>query len=264
MGVPIEERNIFRRHLDIPRARLCEPPRKQTAQPEPPGALHFIHAFAVELQPADFLRIKARRRVTRDAFRRLQREIECLRRWRGEKLVRVVHRTDERLALKSAALPHRTRFEQPLVEFVPVGKPAGRHSLRRTHRLRGILRIWDIERTVFAAQKARGGKRLQFLAFAEIEALSDIDKRRNGRIPRPEGTRHERTDVRRCDRLRRDVAGVPVILVARVQNEAEVRGLRGPDERATVHDLRHFFEPLREPDAIDTRRDAREGGKHRL
>ena len=36
-------------------------------------------------------------------------------------------------------------------------------------------------------------------------------------------------------RLRRHVAGVPVILMPRVQDEAQVAGLEGADERAVVH-----------------------------
>ena len=42
--------------------------------------------------------------------------------------------------------------------------------------------------------------------------------------------------MRRGDGLRRRVAGVPVILMARVQDEAEVAGGVGADQRAAVHD----------------------------
>ena len=44
-----------------------------------------------------------------------------------------------------------------------------------------------------------------------------------------------RADVRRGHRLRRDVAGVPVILVPRMQDVAEVGDDVRTDQRAAVH-----------------------------
>ena len=96
--------------------------------------------------------------------------------------------------------------------------PAGGRTARR-----GVVREGNVERPVLAAEKAGGGERLQLLAFAEIEPLADIDERRHRRVARPERARDERAEVRRGHGLRRHVAGVPVELMPRVQDEAEVR-----------------------------------------
>ena len=59
------------------------------------------------------------------------------------------------------------------------------------------------------------------------------------------------TDMRHRNGLRRNVAGVPVILMARVQDEAEIRRLEGSDQRAAVHDSRDALETLRDLDVVD-------------
>ena len=69
--------------------------------------------------------------------------------------------------------------------------------------------------------------------------------------------RDHRPDVRHRHRLRRDVAGVPVILVPRVQDEAEIRGHEGSNHRALVDDAGDVLEPLRELDVVDLRVDGR-------
>ena len=55
-----------------------------------------------------------------------------------------------------------------------------------------------------------------------LHRLADGDERRHVRVLRAERLRDHRADVRHRHRLRRDVAGVPVVLMARVQDEAEV------------------------------------------
>ena len=78
-------------------------------------------------------------------------------------------------------------------------------------------------------------ERLEFLALSDVEPLTDVDERWHGRVARAKRARNHRTDVRGGDGLRRRVAGVPLLLVARMQNEPEVAGLVGADERAAIH-----------------------------
>ena len=77
----------------------------------------------------------------------------------------------------------------------------------------------------------------------------------------PSVARH-RADVRHRHRLRRHVAGVPVVLVPRVQDEAEIGGLERADHRAAIDDAADALEPLRELDVIDGRVDRRERAEH--
>ena len=89
--------------------------------------------------------------------------------------------------------------------------------------------IGEVERAVLAAEEAAGGERLQLLRLADaFEALADVDERRDGGVVRAADLRDPRAEVRAGDRLRRDVAGVPVVLVPRVQDVAQV----GDDVRA--------------------------------
>ena len=67
-------------------------------------------------------------------------------------------------------------------------------------------------------------------------------------------------EVRGGDGLRRHVAGMPVILVARVEDEAEVAGLEGLDERAVVHDLGDVGHPFGDLQSVHAGGDGLEGG----
>ena len=80
----------------------------------------------------------------------------------------------------------------------------------------------------------------------------------------PERARKHGAHVRRGHRLRRRIAGVPVILVPRVQNEAQVADAVRADQRAAIHDLRDVLQTLRDLDVIDHRVDTREGAEHAL
>src|SRR5215471_8551156 len=51
----------------------------------------------------------------------------------------------------------------------------------------------------------------------------------------------------------RCVTGVPVELMPRVQYEAEIAGLIGPDQRRTIHYARDLFETLRDLDVVHGR-----------
>lgn len=66
----------------------------------------------------------------------------------------------------------------------------------------------------------------------------------------------------RGDRLRRRVAGVPLILVARVQDETKIAGGVAADQRASIHDAGNSLQPLRELDVVDRRVDGRKRAEH--
>ena len=118
---------------------------------------------------------------------------------------------------------------------------------------------------MIGAEKARRMERLQRADLpSAFDRLPDGDKRRHVRVPGTERARDDRANVRHRLRLRRDVAGVPVILVARVQDEAEVRGREAADDRALVHDARDVLEPLRELDVVHVGVDARKRAQHVL
>ena len=78
---------------------------------------------------------------------------------------------------------------------------------------------------------------------------------------RPEHAGHPRADVRAGDRLRRHVAGVPVVLVPRVQDVAQVGQHVRADQRAAVHHLGDVLQALRDLDVVDDRVDGREGAE---
>ncbi len=99
---------------------------------------------------------------------------------------------------------------------------------------------------------------------ADFQVLANPDERRHGGIPRPQRSRHDRAEVRHRDRLRRHVPGVPVILMARVEDEPEIRGLKRANERAAIHHARDALQPLRDLDVIDGRIDRRKRAQHAL
>jgi hypothetical protein len=108
-------------------------------------------------------------------------------------------------------------------------------------------------------------KRLDRSALpADLEVLADRNKRRHSGILRTERSRNHRSDVRHCHRLRRNVAGVPVILVARVENVSEIGRLESSDDRAAIHDACDTLETLRDLDVIGGRVDGRKRAQHAL
>src|SRR6188768_482250 len=88
-----------------------------------------------------------------------------------------------------------------------------------------------------------------------LDRLADRDERGHVWILRPEGSRDDRADVRHRHRLGRNITCVPVILMARMQNEAQVRGVEGTNDRATIDHPANLLEPLGELDVIDGRVD---------
>src|SRR5207253_10458004 len=102
------------------------------------------------------------------------------------------------------------------------------------------------ERAVFAAKKTGGVKGFQFLAFAQVETLADVNEGGDGRIARAKSSGDNRADMRRGDGLRRRIAGVPLVLMARMQNEAEIAGGVGTNQRRAIHHAGDFFAALRQ------------------
>jgi hypothetical protein len=139
--------------------------------------------------------------------------------------VRVVERTQHGLLLVIAhELPLGIAVDELFVKLVAAGEATRLHPFGRLHGSGGLFRIREIERAEFTAEKTRGGEGLKFFAFAHtFEALANIDKGRDHRIARSEHLRHPRADVGSGNGLRRHVTGVPVILVTRMQDAAEVR-----------------------------------------
>ena len=94
-------------------------------------------------------------------------------------------------------------------------------------------------------RKPRGVERLERADLARaLDGLADGDEGRDVRVLRAERSRDDRADVRHRHRLRRDVAGVPVVLVPRVQDEAEIGGVERADDRSAVDDAADLLEAL--------------------
>ena len=156
--VPVQERDVFGRHLDEPGAGFDQPPRQQTAQPESAGVVLVV------------------------ALLRLQRQVERLAVRRGEQAIGVVHRAEHRLLLIVAAVIGRPDFgaTSSLVSLDsaaanrPGSCPSAAGRRRRPDRDTAAR-----NGPIFAAEKAGRVKRLQFLLLADVfEPLADVDERR--------------------------------------------------------------------------------------
>ena len=91
------------------------------------------------------------------------------------------------------------------------------------------MEVRDDEGPIFAAEETGGVKCLQFLAFTIIEALADVDEGGYRRVQRAKGSRNDGAEMRRSHGLRGRVPRMPLILVARVQNETQIAGGVGSD-----------------------------------
>ncbi len=129
----------------------------------------------------------------------------------------------------------------------------------------GILRVGDEEGAELGAEESGGVEGFQRGAFgADLEILADGDEGRHGGVARAEGLGDDGAEVRDGNGLRRDVAGVPVKLVSRVEDEAEVGGLEGADDGAAIDDTADAFETLGELDVVDGGIDRGEGAENLL
>ena len=71
-----------------------------------------------------------------------------------------------------------------------------------------------------------------------------------------------RADMRGGHRERWFVAGMPVVLVSRVEDVSEVSAYLRTDQRAAIHHFCHVFEPLAHLDVVDDCINRRERAQH--
>ena len=200
MRIPAQEGDVLGGDLDKAGTGLGQPPGEQTALAEPAGVV------AVE------------------AFLRLLRQVESVALGRVQQPIGVIHRADHRLLMVVA----RQAGEGPLVDELAIGlfaagEPFAGHAFGGSHGGHRIERIGDVERAVFAAEEAGGRERLELLDFpVTFQPLADVDERRDRRVSRTADLGDPRADVRRGHGLRRNISGVPVILVPRMQDISQV------------------------------------------
>jgi hypothetical protein len=219
--VPVFERDVLARHFDESRAALDQPPRQQTPEPEPPDVVLLVRLL------------------------RLERQVERLRRGRREQPVRVVHRAQQRLLLEVAP-------ESPTGDAASIFLYS---ALRFSNRDMSMPFGGEIDFIASAGSGMMNGPYSLPRNPAVRKALSSSVSASptSGRCPmsmnagiarlaRPERARHDAADVRAVHGLRRGVAGVPVELVPRVQDEPEVARLVRADQRRAVHHLRESFQ----------------------
>ncbi len=100
-------------------------------------------------------------------------------------------------------------------------------------------------------------KRLELFLFANtFQSLTDVNESRHGWIPGPQQPCHPGPDVRSSDRLRRDVTGVPMILMTRMQDVTEVGLNVRADHRPAIQDLRDVLEAGSDLDVVNNRVDS--------
>ena len=235
--VPVDERDVLGRHLDVAGAALDQAPRQQAA---PPEARRTCRRRGSPW---------ARARRRRPSRRRAQQAIGGV----------------ERLGPATRAGTRRHGDGPDPARAAPEELRAGCGSAPRRRSFGG--------RTADAAScgsTIRNGPCSEPRKPAVWNALSvpispspfhrlaDRHERRHVRDSRPERARDHRADVRHRHRLRRHVAGVPVVLVPRVQDEAEVGGGEAAEHRAAIHDAADLFEPRGELDVVDGGVDRRE------
>src|SRR6185503_9101082 len=152
----------------------------------------------------------------------------------------------------------RACSEQLPIKLVAILEASRRHASRRADAVRGLVRVRDVERPMFTAEKACGRERLDFLAFADVEALADVDEGGHCGIQWPQRARDDRPKVRAGDGLRRLIARVPVELMPRVKDEAQVACRVTADQCATIHHLGDSLQAPGKLDVIDHGVDLRE------
>ncbi len=238
--VPAQERNVFGRHLDESRPLLDQPAGKQTAQAKPPRIVELARLL------------------------RLQRQVEGLGGRRVHQAVGACQRFEQRLALKIARAGDGAFFDQLFVRLEAAAEPLLAHAGRRTHGEHRLLGIGHTKRAVLGAEAAPRLKSLEFFRLAvAVVTLADVDEGRERRVLRTLRLGNPGADVRGGHRLRRLIAGVPVVLVPRMQNLAEVgRDVRA-NQRPPVEHRRNLFEPLGDMHAVDCRRNRGERAQAR-
>ena len=160
--VPVQERDVFRRHFDEARPGLGQPAGQQAAEPEAAGVV-----FVVAL-----LRLLASDRRHRAPA--------------NQQPMGVLDRPQHRfLVIVAGQLAQRALLDQFLVTCCRFSNRSGVIPFGgRTDRGR-IRRIGQVERPELGAEEAAGGEGLQFFRLADpFEPLADVDERRNRRVLR--------------------------------------------------------------------------------
>ena len=214
-------------------------PREQTALPEPPRVVTVVTGL------------------------RFERQVKRFRRRGTEQPVRILQRPSQRfLLIVAAELSDRAGIGDLLIRFEPRLKPFHAHPLRRADGVHRLFGIRQQKRSEFAPQKSGRVKRLQLFAFARVKSLPNINERRHRRIAGAERPSNHGPDVRRGDCLRRSVAGVPVILMSRMQHESQIAGGVRANQARSVHHRRDVLQPLRNLDVIHRRIDRGKRAEH--
>ena len=134
--------------------------------------------------------------------------------------------------------------------FISIGKSTWGHSRRRLDCPSRLIRIWQQEGAKFTPKKTTGVESFQLFFLAHsLESLTNINKSRHRLISLPQHFGHPRPNMRCCHRLRRNVSGMPMILVPGMQNMPKVRLHRRANQRSFIHHLRNFLKAFREIDS---------------
>ena len=229
--VPLLERTILGRDLDVARPGFGQSSSQQTALAKSAGVVFVV------------------------AFFRLERQIKRLRRKRGEQPIRIVDRAKESLAVDIPDfLLDRAggdQFEQCLMTS---SKLFHGHAGRWSHDVDRLARVGNSERTVLRTQTAPGLKGFQLFRLAiALVPLSDVDVAGHSRIPWAEPVCQPSPDVRSSNRQRWFVTGVPVVLVPRMQDVAEVPEDVRADQCAAIKDRGDFLESFGNELTVDRR-----------
>ena len=148
-------------------------------------------------------------------------------------------------------------------ELVAIGKTLACHAFGRANGLSCLLRKREVHGTVFVAEETGGGECLELLLFADaFEALADVDEGRHNMVVRAQHASYPRAEVRARNSLGRDVASVPVILVARVKDASEIRLHRRANQGAAIHHAGDVLKAGADLDVINYRVDRGEGAEN--
>ena len=200
--------------------------------------------------------------IGRPGFLGLQIEIEGLRLGGRKQFVGAVQRAEHRLLLVVGnQIAVGIAIDEIFEERATVGETSGIHALGRAHGELGFAGEGEIHRPELRTEESAGGEGFEFLAFAvAFEPLADVDKGRHDGIARAEHLRHPRADVWRGDGLRRHVAGVPVVLMAGMQNRPEIRLHGRADKSRAIHHFGNIFEALADFNIVHRGIDFRKSG----
>ncbi len=206
--------HVFRGDTDETRTPFCQTLGHQTTQAELTGIIHIIGRL------------------------RFPAEVKSLGLRRFQQPVRLLHGSDQRFPLVITAMSAQgTIVHQLLVETVPAFEPLDIHAGRREHTFQADGGIRDHKGSVFAAQESGRMEGLQLLPLTDREPLPNVNESRDHRVHRPLLLCDPCANMRREYRLRRLVAGMPVILMTGVQDMTQICGHIGADQRPAIHHL---------------------------